>query len=118
MRAPWTRPASAAAAALLLAWLLAGCASYATCRSFDQCAAYTQAGITAARATAADLLARQQITVAQAERVQREADAARAHLTAARTLYGQGRPEDAQSALALAATILAQIERALEAAQR
>lgn len=102
---------------LVLVVGLAGCATLVAPKSFDQQAAYVVAGITAARQTAADYLVRGRITVAQAERIQRDADAARQHLDAARAFYAGGQPEDAQSALAFAARLLTQIEAALKGAQ-
>lgn len=92
---------------------LAGCTTAPVCRTTEQCLAYTQATITASRATAADLLVRQQITVATARKVQAWADEGTAHVTTARGFLTAGKLGDAEAALRLAEAVLLKIEAEL-----
>jgi hypothetical protein len=97
-----------------LVLLLSACASLTAPQTFEQRLAYGYGSVTAVRQTAADLLVRDRITVAQAEYVQEKADQARQYLDLAK---GAPDPGKAQDNLQLALTILTALESTLREAQ-
>lgn len=101
----------------VLALVLAACTSLQAPRNLTDSLAYTQTSITAARDTAAALLQRDRISVATARTVQARADDAQQALRTARLLAQSGDQAGARDRLAVATSILLEIEASLKGAQ-
>lgn len=103
--------------ALLMMAVMVSCTTVPKPEGLDQQIAYGYASVAAVRNTAAELLTRRQITVGDAEVVQKQADTARLGLDQARTLLGQGLPNDARGQLLLATQVLTALETYLQSKQ-
>jgi hypothetical protein len=97
-----------------LAALVGACATLTAPRNLDDSIAYGYSQIAAARGTAAALLDRGAIGVAEAQRVQSQSDQARAALDTARIARGSGDIGNAENQLKLALDILLQLETYLK----
>lgn len=96
---------------IILAMLLAACVTTGTepARDMTDRMAYTQAGVTAARQVAADMLGRQRISADRAKSLQFQADEATDALKTARLAFGAGKTGDAAEAMQAAIVILTAI---------
>jgi hypothetical protein len=104
--------------AFLAALLLAACVSMEAPKSFNERLAYGYAGVSASRATAAAMLDRGRISVAEAREAQALADQSRTALDLARGTYSSGDIKTAEGQLQLALTVLTSLEGYLKSKEQ
>ena len=98
--------------------VLAACASAPAPKSIPEQIAYSYGVVASIRMSAADMLTQHQLTVAQAENVQVQADTVRKGLDQARIAFANGVPQDAQSQLLLATQVLTALQDYLQAKRK
>lgn len=103
--------------AAILLLLGAACASIEAPKSFNDRLAYGYASVAASRNTAASMLERGRISKDEGRQVQALADRARTGLDLARGFAGKGDTKTAEGQLALALSVLTQLETYLKGKQ-
>jgi hypothetical protein len=94
--------------------LITACALVPKPQSLSEQIAYSYGVVASVRTSAAGMLTRGQLTVAQAKSVQAQADVARKGLDQARATLASGLPQDAQGQLLLATQVLTALENYLK----
>lgn len=97
--------------------LLVGCANLAAPQGLDQQLAYGYASYAAVLDTTADLVERGRLPKADGANILAQAKTARVSLETARSLVGQGKPNDAIGYLQSAQSILSALEAKLKESQ-
>jgi len=100
-------------AVFLVMLALVGCSTFAKPRSMGDSIAYAYGSLAAVRTTATQLLQRNRITLADAEKVQTGANQVRAELDLAASFYDKNDLSTAQSRLDFALKLLIELEALL-----